>query len=84
MIMILLQRKCIFTIIKQTLCEVVENHVALLVASYPSYKAKCLCRWREGKQTICTHIVIQYVSVLSCQPGVTVTSCFIYKVIRDL
>ena len=25
-----------------------------------------------------------YRYVLSCQPGVTVTSCFVYKVIRDL
>ena len=32
--MILLQRKCVFTLLKQTLCEVVTNNLALLVATH--------------------------------------------------
>ena len=28
--------------------------------------------------------IVIYDYLLSCRPGVTVTSCFVYKVIRDL
>ena len=31
-----------------------------------------------------TQINLEHVILLTCQPGVTVTSCFVYKVIRDL
>ena len=35
-----------------------------------------------GPKTTWTHLNSRY--VLSCQPVVTVTSCFVYKVIKDL
>ena len=53
-------------------CHIVGNHMSRL--NYES----------------CAIVHILHIScygnsnILSCQPGVTVTSCFVYKVIRDL
>ena len=41
--------------------------------------------WTLNRYTIITnYTVYRHFMLLSCQPRVTVTSCFVYKVIRDL
>ena len=36
------------------------------------------------KNGFCAYMIITKTSLLSCQSGVTVMSCFVYKIIRDL